>query len=251
MIAPWLSPPGIITIARHEVHVWRAALDLETPPIRNLAQTLSADEQIRAAWFRFERDRRHFIAVRGVLRAILARYLDNEPSRILFYYNAHGKPFLDGRSGDDGLRFNLSHSHGMALFAVTRGRKVGIDIEAIRPAVADERIAEQFFSPSEVAALRSLPPEVQAEAFFACWTRKEAYVKARGEGLALPLDHFSVSLAPGEPAALLKTRGNSQEASRWSLQALAPGPGYAASLAVEGQSCHLTCWQWSPSRPDH
>jgi 4'-phosphopantetheinyl transferase len=136
----------------------------------------------------------------------------------------------------------------VALYAVTRGREIGIDLECIRFDLEVEKIAERFFSRREAATLRTLPPEVQRQAFFLCWTRKEAYFKARGEGLSLPLDQFDVSLIPGEPAALLSTQRDPYEVSRWSLQELTPAPGYAAALAVEGHGWGLACWQWPDLR---
>jgi 4'-phosphopantetheinyl transferase len=201
---------------------------------------LSPDERARAERFHFARDRDHFIAGRGLLRVILARYLETEPGTLRFEYGRHGKPRLASTAGD-GIRFNVAHSRGLALYAVAVGRELGVDIERIEPRL-EQGIAERFFSPGEIATLRSLPPPVQREAFFACWTRKEAYVKARGEGLTLGLDQFEVSMCPGEPAALLHTASDPDEARRWSLQELAPGPGYAAALAVEGGDWMLQRW---------
>jgi len=153
---------------------------------------------------------------------------------------------LAGESGGDAIRFNMSHSHGEALYAVTRGREIGIDLEFIRCDLEVEQIAERFFSQCEIATLRALPVSLRKHAFFLCWTRKEAYIKARGQGLSLPLDQFDVSLIPGEPSALLSTQPDSDEALRWSLQELTPAPGYAAALAVEGRGWSLSCWQWPP-----
>ena len=129
------------------------------------------------------------------------------------------------------------------LYAVARGRRLGVDIERVRADAADERVAEQFFAPGEVAALGAFSESMRPLAFFNCWTRKEAYIKARGEGLSLRLDQFEVSLAPGEPAALLSTSGDPQESARWSLRALDTDPGYVAALAVEGSGWSLRCWQ--------
>ena len=146
------------------------------------------------------------------------------------------------------LRFNLSHSQGLALYAVTRGREIGVDLECIRPISDAEQIAERFFSAHENAVFRTIPAHEKPKAFFNCWTRKEAYLKALGDGLARPLDEFDVSLAPGEPAKLLRIEGAPQEASRWSLNRLEPGSGYVAALAVEGYGYQLKCWQccgWS------
>jgi 4'-phosphopantetheinyl transferase len=240
----WRPPPAALTLSRAEVHVWRAALDPAASCVEQLQRTLSADELHRAARFRFPRDRRRFIVGRGALRDILGRYLGVPPCALGFRYNAYGKPALADVTAEGGLCFNVSHSHELALFAVTCGREVGVDIEYLRQEIACETIAEHFFSARERASLLALPTEVKPQAFFNCWTRKEAYIKAHGEGLSLPLDQFDVSLAPGEPAALLATHSEPREALRWSLQALTPGPGYVAALAVEGQDWHLTCWQW-------
>jgi 4'-phosphopantetheinyl transferase len=242
--ALWRDPPEAATIDRDEVHVWRAALDWAPSRQQNLHRFLAADEQARAAQFYFEKDRRHFVIARGMLRDILGRYLNRAPESLAFRYGSHGKPALVGRSNECGICFNLSHSRGRALCAVTSGREVGIDIEQVRDEPAVVEIAERFFSPREVAALRALPALEQGPAFFRCWTRKEAYIKARGQGLSIPLDGFDVSLAPGEPAALLGVRPDSSEQLRWSLQSLDAGPGFAAALAVEGQGWRLRCWQW-------
>ena len=226
------------------MHVWRATLDRSASSIRCLGQTLSPDERARAARFHFRGDRERFIVGRGLLRAILGRYLEAEPKDLRFCYSPHGKPDLAKGFGERRLRFNLAHSDALALYAITRGRGIGVDLERLRSDVVDEGIAERFFASGEVAVLRSLPPNVQPKAFFACWTRKEAYIKARGEGLSMPLDRFEVSLAPGDPAALLSADGDQEEVSRWSLRELAPGPGYAAALCVEGHGWRLKCREW-------
>jgi 4'-phosphopantetheinyl transferase len=237
-----------LVLGDDEIHVWRATLDQTPSQIQGFLHNLAADEQAKAERFYFERDREHFIAARGVLRAILGGYLNRAPESLSFCYSSHGKPALAGESDGDAIRFNVSHSHGTALYAVTRGREVGIDVERIRFNLAVAEIAERFFSRQEVAMLQTLPTEEQREAFFYCWTRKEAYIKARGEGLSLPLDQIDVSLAPGKPDAVPGTQPDSSEASRWSLQELAPAPGYVAALAVEGHGWRLACWQWLDPR---
>jgi 4'-phosphopantetheinyl transferase len=242
----WLSPPSNLTLRPDEVHVWRAALDKSDAMQQALEQTLSPEERERAGRFYFEKDRGAFIVARGLLRRILSRYLGIEPGQLRFRCGSHGKPALPRDLNSADLRFNLSHSHGVALYAIARGREVGVDLEQIRPEPVHEPIAERFFSAPEVAALRALPPALQPEGFFNCWTRKEAYIKARGEGLTVSLSQFQVSLAPGEPAALVSVNDDPAEASRWALQELAPGPGYAAALAVEGAGWRLCCWDWPP-----
>lgn len=250
--APSMHPPEEwqprspqLTLRDNEVHVWRASLDPPAETLARLCETLAPDERRRTERFYFPELRRRFAAGRGLLRAILAAYLHREPASLEFTYNAQAKPALAGAAAKGEVRFNLSHSHGLVLYAVTRGREVGVDVEHLRPEFAGEQIAERFFSPNETAALRALPPELRTEAFFCCWTRKEAYIKARGLGLALALDDFDVSLAPGAPAALLATRDDPRQATRWSLRALNPGPGYAGALAVEGRDWTLWCGQWT------
>lgn len=238
--------PKNILLEKDEVHVWSANLNLSEKQVKKLQLYLSADELQRAQRFYFARDQQHFIVARGVLRKILSHYLQRQPYEINFEYNRYGKPFLMRELGGDVFRFNLSHSHGLALYAITLRREIGVDVELIREDFSDLEIADRFFSPNEVSVLRSLPSENQREAFFLCWTRKEAFIKAKGKGLSIPLDQFDVSLAPGQPAALLKTRYDSNEASHWSLFNLTLNhPGYAAAVAVEGQKCRLKFWQWS------
>lgn len=163
-----------------------------------------------------------------------------------FIYNEYGKPALHPALAQNDLHFNLSHSGELALFAFVRGPLVGIDIELIRSNIEYEQIAQRFFSPQEQHALRMLPATEMAVAFFRCWARKEAYIKARGQGLSIPLDQFSVSLRPGEPPRLLHHQNDPQEAARWSLYDLTPGEDYAAALAVEGRHRQIRCWEWPP-----
>jgi 4'-phosphopantetheinyl transferase len=239
---PWRPAPETLTLNNDEVHVWRAPLDVPELSVRSLWYLLAGDECQRAERYVFEKDRKHFVVARGLLRVLLGRYLGQDPQHLRFTYGPHGKPALATDTGGDTLRFNVSHSYGLALYGVTRGREIGVDVEHIRPEVAQETIAEHFFSPREVTILRALPISLQALAFFACWTRKEAYIKATGDGLALPLDQFDVSLAPGEPAALLRTAWDPQEAARWAMHDLAPAPDYRAAVAVAGHDWHLACW---------
>lgn len=241
----WRPPPESLVLNREEVHVWSAHLNVLPTTVRSLADTLSPAERARAGRFRFEKDRNRYIVARGILRAILGRYLRVAPAEIRFAYNYYGKPALAAEGDAKPLRFNLSHSHQLALYAFTLEREIGIDVEYIRPDIANEEIAERFFSPNEVVQLRSLSPEMRTEAFFNCWTRKEAYIKARGEGLSYPLAQFDVSLIQGERAALLTTRPDAQEAFRWSVKELKSEPRYVASLVVEGQPSHFEYWRWS------
>jgi 4'-phosphopantetheinyl transferase len=233
-----------LRLSEADVHVWRASLAQPAWRVRQLAHTLSSDERARAERFHFERDRHHFIVGRGLLRVILSRYLGSEPQHLAFCYGAHGKPALVPPSAEETLRFNLSHAHGLVLYGVARTREIGLDLERIRPIPEAEQIAERFFSAQEHAILRALPASQKAEAFFNGWTRKEAYIKALGDGLTKPLDQFDVSLVPGEPARLLRVEGDAQEVARWGLQSFVPAGGYVAALAVEGQGWHVTYWEW-------
>jgi 4'-phosphopantetheinyl transferase len=215
-----------------ELHLWWVDLDGVEADEWSMHTLLSDDEQARAARYVRGLDRRHFVVARGALRRLLGRYLATAPAAVRLAYGHRGKPRLDGGCGGADVRFNLSHSGGLALIGVTRGREVGVDIERVRDDIDMDAFAAHSFSPRELAALRGLTPPARREAFFACWTRKEAYVKARGDGLAIPLSGFDVSLAPDERAALLEVRADPVEASRWSLLAPAAPPGYAAAVAV-------------------
>lgn len=240
----WGPPPIAPVLADTDVHVWCAALDLPATQLQWLRYVLAPDEQTRAARFHFAKDRDHFIASRGLLRTILGRYLRIEPQQVQFSYGSHGKPTLPGPDDRLPLRFNVSHAKGMALFAFTRWRELGVDIEQIRPIEEAEQIAERFFSAQENVVFRRIDPSLIEVAFFNCWTRKEAYIKARGEGLSLPLDQFDVTLAPGDPALLLATRPDPDEAKRWKLWSMDPAPGYVAALCVEGDDWQPTYWRW-------
>jgi 4'-phosphopantetheinyl transferase len=198
---------------------------------------LDGPERERAKRFRFRRDRDFFVARRGALRQLLGGLLEVPGERLRFSVGPRGKPLLPGAP----LSFNLSRSGAFALFAVAGGSEVGVDLERIRAIPDRDRIAERFFSPRELEALGALPPHQRDEAFFLCWTRKEAYVKARGEGLSLPLDSFSVSLSAGDPDALLE---GAPENSAWSLIDLSPGTSWAGAVAVRGRDWQLLRWMW-------
>lgn len=244
--APWALPASPLRLAPGEVHIWRASLEQPPEVLDLVAAALSEDERERAARFLFEKDRRRFSAARGILRDLVGRYLGIRAEEVRFRYRLKGKPFLETESTENPIRFNLSHSHEMALLAFTTAREVGIDIEWMRPGLSCEQIAARFFSTTEAETLRGLPAESRPAGFFTCWTRKEAFMKARGDGLSLPLGDFDVTLAPGEPARLLRTAWDPAEAARWSLRELAPAPNYAAALAIEGEASHLRLWQWLP-----
>jgi 4'-phosphopantetheinyl transferase len=243
----WDPNPSNFALHADEIHVWRAYLDCGDTVLGRFEATLAADEKARVKRFVFQPDRNSFIATRGILRELLGRYLKRSPTDLAFDYGPQGKPALRTDSSAAKADFNVSHSHGMALFAFALGRHVGVDIELIRPDFAEQKIAERYFSPQEVAELRGLPPALQDEGFFLCWTRKEAYIKARGEGLHVPLQSFSVSLTPGEPEQL-----QAADSSRWSLRSVRPDPRYAGAVVAEGngnsedKDWQLRGWEWRP-----
>lgn len=241
----WQFPPSDLALGDNEVHVWQASLEAPASELENLRKILSEDEQKRADRFRFPKDRHHFIISHAVLRILLGRYLKLPAETIRFEYNKYGKPSLARTVGDDSLKFNLSHSGKLALYAFVRHREVGIDVEwSHRRIDQAEQIAKRFFSAAENEVFRALPEYLKREAFFNCWTRKEAYIKARGRGLSLPLDQFDVTLRPGEPAKLLATRDDPSQASCWTMQAIDPGADYIAALLVEGDGWQMKCWRW-------
>ena len=237
----WSDPPGFPAVSENEVHIWRAFLDRPSDQLRQFESLLSADEIIRARKYRFPIHRDRFVSRRAMLRLVLARYLSIPAPELHFDYTEYGKPLL-GRRHTTKLRFNLSFSHDMALVAVACGRDIGVDVEKIIQSTVEETIPEQFFSARETATLRSLPGSYQAIAFFDCWVRKEAYIKAKGMGLSLPLDSFDVSFGDEKPASLLRTAPDPQEIRRWTMMALHPAPGYAAALVLEGQGGVVRCW---------
>jgi 4'-phosphopantetheinyl transferase len=245
----WQPTAEVPALTAEVVHVWRISLEVVETTLARLRESLADDECRRADRFHFEKDRRHFTAGRGALRSLLAGYLRLRPEDVRFSYTSYGKPLLADEHRASGVRFNLAHSHGLALLAVTLGREVGVDLEHVRGNIEGEQLAERFFSPCEIADLFALPPELRREAFFRCWTRKEAYIKANGQGLSLPLDQFDVTLRPGEPAALVATRPDPDEGRRWSMRGLAPGEGFVGALAVEGHTWRLWCGHWSGDDP--
>lgn len=238
--ATWSEAPESLSLATGEVHVWRVDLEQSEHLVENFCGTLEEHELDRASRFHFDKHRRHFVVGRGALRQLLARYLDADPAMLRFSFGAYGKPALDGEHKNSRLRFNMSHSHAVALFAFAEDRELGVDVEHIRADFASQEIARRFFSRREVETFNALPQRDQVAAFFRCWTRKEAYIKAIGRGLSQALDQFDVTLAAEEPAALLWC--NEDDASRWSMSDLDVGSEYAGALAVEGQVSKIRCW---------
>lgn len=237
----WLPAPVGLKLGAGDVHLWRASLACDAPVLSRLETTLSSDETARANRFVYAKDRNHFVAARGILRQLLGAYLLLPPAELRFRYGNLGKPALDAIASDSDLQFNLSHSGGLAIYGFSLGRRIGVDVEQIRPQLAGEDIAGRYFAAREVAELQALPTHLRAEGFFLCWTRKEAYIKAHGAGLSLPLDSFTVSLTPGRAAHL-----QSDDSDQWSLCSLEPGPGFVGAMVAEGRNWRSSSWSWSP-----
>lgn len=246
MSAPldWLRPESPPGLDPDDVHVWRLDLDAMIPAGLALGPHLPEEERDRAARFRLARDRERYLAGRAALRGILAGYLGRAPETLRFVRAPLGKPAL--LDEPTGLEFNLTHSDWCALVAVARGRRVGVDVEGIRLGQSGMDVARRFFARREVDALIATAPEERAVAFVRCWTRKEAYVKARGDGLSLSLQHFEVPLSTDAGWALASSIEDPAEVGRWRLSELVPAPCYLGALVVEGASYRLSTWEWAP-----
>lgn len=243
MLAPqeWRCPPVQLKLFPGETHVWRASLTPDSLHLEALYLTLSADEQARANRT-ITQVRRRLIAARGLLREILGSYLGIPAGDVRFTYGPHGKPALAGNADLPLLQFNLAHSADLALYAFSLNHEVGIDIEHRRVNFDVLALAKHFFSPREASELANLPEAQHHEAFYTAWTRKEAYLKALGRGIGYGLESFSVSLRPGDAAALLDDTAQPDAPSRWRIITLDPAPGYAAALAIDAHNGSLRCW---------
>ena len=244
----WMPSPETPIIEQGEIHVWRALGDADPKTVASLERILSDEERKRAGRFRFDKDRIRYTLSYGMLRRILGAYLKTPPETIRLAPTEHGKPVLDPAFHSLDLQFNLSHTKGVSLFAVASGLAVGIDVERTdRGARSDIEVAERYFTEEEARTLRSLPEHEQRLAFFRCWTRKEAFVKSLGRGLPFGLDRFEVSLAPGAPAALLKTLWDPNEADLWSVVEILPGPGFIGALAVRSRDIRIRFFDRPPA----
>jgi len=241
----WGHPRADLLLAADEVHLWRASLDADDAQLHRFWLTLSADERDRASRFHFLRGRQEFTAARGILRILLGRYTSTQAGRLRFAYGPKGKPYLAGKPHADGVRFNLSHSNGIALYAFSLGREVGVDVECMRAASSSQRIAQQFFSPREAAAIRRLPAHLQSQAFLACWTGKEAWLKAKGAGLGDPWNEFEVSLSPEGDALLLRDAEDSSRTDACFFESFRPAPGYVGAFVALGGAVELHRWDWA------
>ena len=235
----WPPPPGIVTLEQSEIHLWCAAVGAFSVRAPEFEGLLSSEERIRARKFRFEKDREPFVIRRALLRLILSGYLEEPPALLKFRYGAAGKPEID--SEIETIHFNSSHSGGLALFGVTALGSIGVDIEYMRPIPRMEELAARFFPRRETENILALPVESRQEAFYACWTRKEALLKATGQGIGSELERIEVTVNP-EEAAVVNWDGH-LEGGQWSLRSVSPAPGYCG--AVASQCSDLSLRQWA------
>lgn len=231
-----------LRLAEHEVHLWRARLDVNSDTAYRLSSYLASEEKERASRFRSAKDGIRFIVARGILRELAGAYLRRPPATVCFVNGPFGKPALQQDPMAADLRFNLAHSDEFAVYAFTLAREVGIDVERVRPEGILQGIEKHHFSTREQHELRRLSDELRPEGFFLCWTRKEAYVKARGEGLYAPLSSFDVSLTPGRAAVL-----NSEDQWRWSMCSFYPAEDFVGALVIEGHGSQVEFWDWPPT----
>lgn len=239
MTVAWSSPPARLELAEDEIAIWKTILERETSDLATLQETLSEHEKERASRFHFARDRDHFIVARGTLKSLLGQYLGIPARSVRFRYGAQHKPALD--TDTPSIDFNISHTQNMAVFAFAHSRRIGIDVEKIQRDFKVEDIAKRYFSSRECQELFSLPAELQSEAFFLCWTRKEAYLKARGEGLHLPLDSFSVRLTPAEPAGF-----HEGVSSEWQILGLSAADEHPMAVVYDGVPALLRFFTVTP-----
>ena len=231
----WSRPPHPLVLESDELHVWRGWLNVDAADIARYSSLLSEEELARAERFVFPNDRSDFIVARGLLRELLGTYLRCLPEKLIFRTGQFGKLSLIDHPE---VRFNLSHSYGLVVYAFTIGHEVGIDTERIRPEFASAEIAEWYFSVAERRELLALPTELRTEAFFLCCTRKEAYVNAHGGGLQIPLDSFDVSLTPSNAEIL-----RSYDSERWRMLSFTPAPSYAGAVLGEGSLGSVQFWE--------
>lgn len=231
MKTSWHSPKIFPTITTDEIHVWVAVLDFSEDKLADFYKTFSEHEQTRAKHFHFEKDRKRFIGARGVLRTLLSQYIIGDPKNIQFTYSSHGKPAL---VNDPSLRFNVSHSQNVALFAFSKQYELGVDIETMEKSREIVAIAKRFFTANESKLIDHLKGKAQNQAFFNGWTRKEAFLKALGMGLSYPLKQVEVTMSPEDPAKFIALYDKNLNMNDWSLYNLKYTDNFAAALVVKG-----------------
>jgi 4'-phosphopantetheinyl transferase len=234
-----LHPSPLPTLESGEVHIWHAHLYLVSQSTQRLFSTLAPDERARAESFRFEKDRNRYGIARGILRSLLGGYLDADPGELEFSYGPFGKPFLSSVSPEPPLHFNVSHSHGLALFAFSRDQEIGIDLERIRPRFDFEHLAKSYFPPAELAELHSYGTAEKLAAFFRLWTRLESCAKARGVGLSLLDGASNESLPNAELGSKRVDDLLHREITKFKIHQFRPGHGFLAALAVTADEVRL------------
>ena len=247
-VSEWPAIQLPLLLSSHSAHIVRVRFDLPHERWSTLTDVLSDDERAKAARFRFDEPRRQFIMCRAILKILLANCCRVETNRIQLEYGAHGKPALSLAElpvGTPAMEFSVSHSGRFGLIAVSLKTPIGVDIEAWNPAVKHQRLAERFFAPTEVIELSKLPLESQLAGFYRCWTSKEAYLKATGRGLSLPLDSFCVSADPVRPAALVAVDDHPAASHDWTAQSLTVSHGYSATVMIAQSPCEFACWEWA------
>jgi 4'-phosphopantetheinyl transferase len=233
-------PPETVRLESNQIHVWSAVLSDFESELPRFQAMLSSAERTKAERFRFSKDRNHYVIRHGILRVILGRYLEQRPAEIDFSYGRFGKPEIKGDLVNGGPTFNHSHSGDLALYAVTRACPIGLDVEYVRPIPHFEEIASQFFSHREAKMMMALSTDCRLEGFFACWTRKEAFLKATGDGIGEGLAKVEVTLTPWEEPRILRITGESQARPEWQLRSFSPAPGYLAAVAFSHHNLALT-----------
>jgi 4'-phosphopantetheinyl transferase len=238
---PWKIPVGPVICQPHTLDLWHCDLALDAERIRDCEQLLSADEKQRAERLVFAGKRQEFIVTRACLRQVLSAQLDCSAQELTFVKNSHGKPELSEKFAVSRLQFNLAHSHGRAILAVTSAATVGVDLEMLREGTDCMALARRFFSATEQQALQGLQGDAQRRAFFSCWTRKEAFVKALGNGISYGLDKFSVPVSPGINSGAINCTKSGRP---WSFYDLPVDAGFYAAVVTEEAHAELRFWQF-------
>ena len=242
-LTPWNPPPDDLRLSAEHVDVWRISASFQNDELAKLESVLSVDQRARAKRMRVSEKRRQYIIAQGLTRMLIGERVGADPRALEFDRGPNGKPYLGGRFADVGIQFNMTHTSHLALVALTLNREVGVDIERIRENLQWEKLARRYFSPLEYRDYSKLPESVRLRAFFTCWTRKEAVLKAIGTGLGGGLASFDVSVDPDAPPALLDNRWNGRFHGNWTLDQLRPGAGYVATLATERDGFDVRCWE--------
>ncbi len=239
----WTDPPARLRLSPEHVDVWRISTALKEDALKIFDSVLSPDQRARAERMRVAEKRQQYIIAQGLTRILIGNVLDADPTAFEFDRGPKGKPYLGGAFADAGIQFNMTHTSHMALVAITLTREVGIDIERIRENLQWEKLARRYFSPLEYSGYSELHEDVRLRAFFTCWTRKEAVLKAIGTGLGGGLASFDVSVDPDVPPALLGNRWKGHFHGHWTVTQLEPGEGYVATLVTERDGFEVRCWE--------